>query len=86
MEILRRACIWKHHGPTKGDIGAKWWQYVLYFGEKCGDTFTNENCMHEALKHAEIPKLLGDAIRENKLKLFCNHVIVHLNLLENIIF
>ena len=56
MEILRRACIWKHHGPTKGDIGAKWWQYVLYFGEKCGDTFTNENCMHEALKHAEIPK------------------------------
>ena len=56
MEILRRACIWKHHGPTKGDIGAKWWQYVSYFDEKCGDTFTNENCMHEALKHAEIPK------------------------------
>ena len=57
VEILRRACIWKHHGPTTGDkIGAKWWQYVTYFDEKCGDTFTDDKCMHEALKQAAITK------------------------------
>lgn len=57
FEILRRACIWEHHGPTKGDkIGAMWWQYVTYFDEKCGDTFTDDKCVHEALKQAAIAK------------------------------
>jgi hypothetical protein len=58
VEILRRACIWKHHGPEKGDVGAKWWQYVTYFDEKCRDSFAvSEKCMIEALKHAAIPKI-----------------------------
>lgn len=55
VEILRRSCIWKHHGQAKGDIGRKWWDYVSYFDENC-EAYTNDKCIHEAYKYAQIQK------------------------------
>jgi len=55
LEILRRSCIWKHHGQTKGDIGRKWWDYVSYFDTNC-QTYTDDKCIHEAYNNAGIKK------------------------------
>ncbi len=53
-ESLRRICIWKEYG--KDGVGLPWWDYVDEFLYRCDaeDFFTNEDCIKDAMKHANI--------------------------------
>ena len=60
-ESLRRLCIWNHYGAEDG-IGAKWWDYVMQFNERCGvdaDYFSSPDCIKDVYKHSGID---GDKI------------------------
>lgn len=61
LEVLRRACIRKHHGPSsKGEgvgVGSKWWEYASHYRDVCGRNVVDDGkCAHEALRRASISK------------------------------
>ncbi|KAL9182432.1 hypothetical protein ACHAXT_013084 [Thalassiosira profunda] len=59
LEILRRACIWKHYGPAEGEptVRSKWFEYVSHYRNKCGSTVDDDaKCAHDALAYASISK------------------------------
>ena len=54
-ESLRRLCVWNHYGAVDG-IGAKWWDYVSEFMDRCGsaDYFADMDCVKDAYKHSGV--------------------------------
>ena len=67
-EVLRRLCIWRHHGDTSGDKktgieGEAFWNYVSYFDKNCAANYwkvgddpkkKNPACIQKAYKHARV--------------------------------
>ena len=54
-ESLRRICIWSEYG--KDGIGLPWWDYVNEFLFRCDEKdefFKNEECVKDAMSHANI--------------------------------